>query len=224
MFLTHHNLDDSVTTHNDSGSSYAPFDNEREESSSCSDRSESPIIGLVEPLYDCSVKKATSHGSKNHKIIVSKNYNLLQSATVDASKKSQITNKRIWDKRDVCIFCEKSITNFSRHLIRQHGKEIEVAKLSSLKCGTTERKNVIHQIRKRGNCFNNIRNAPCLKPVRRPNQFSGQNKPSDYLPCKFCFGLFLKKYLSRHLKLCSSKKMKINVHEEMFKVMRNLFL
>lgn len=99
-------------------------------------------------------------------------------------------------KKDVCIFCEESVTNFVRHLNRKHSEEIEVAKLLSYKKGSQERKLHIDQLRKRGNFFNNISATTKLKPVRRPNQFVEQPKAIDYLPCKFCFGLFKKKLLA----------------------------
>lgn len=76
----------------------------------------------------------------------------------------------------------------------------------SFKNGSKERKQHIDQLRKRGNFFNNICGATKLKPVRRPNRFAEQPKAMDYLPCKFCFGLFKKNYLRRHLKKCTLKK------------------
>lgn len=121
-------------------------------------------------------------------------------------KKTALTNKRIWDKKDICIFCEESVTNFVRHLIRKHSEEIEVAKFTSLKKGSLERKNQINTLRKTGKFFNNISGAPKLIPVRRPNQHTTQPNAMDYLPCKYCFGLFKRKYLCRHAKICRSKK------------------
>ncbi|KAF0726508.1 Uncharacterized protein FWK35_00030336 [Aphis craccivora] len=67
-----------------------------------------------------------------------KNYN--SSAIVEVSKKNALTNKRMWNKTESCIFCEEQITNFSRHLIRKHSEEIEVGKFLALKKGSKERK------------------------------------------------------------------------------------
>lgn len=121
-------------------------------------------------------------------------------------KKTALSNKRVWDRKDVCLFCEEAVTNFIRHLQRNHCEEIEVAKLLSLKKGSKERKILASQLRKRGNFFNNISGSAKLMPVRRPNQMVVQPKATDYLPCKFCFGLFKKKYLRRHIVKCSLKK------------------
>jgi len=133
-----------------------------------------------------------------------KNFNIL--ATVEVSKKSGLPGKRLWDKKDLCIFCEEQVTNLTRHMQRKHGEEIEVAQFLALKKGSNERKKLIDQLRKRGNFFNNISDMPKMKPVRRPNQFSEQPQATDYLPCTFCYGLYKKNYLRRHTKVCSLKK------------------
>lgn len=52
--------------------------------------------------------------------------------TVKTSKKKNITNNRVWDKKDHCVFCEKDVTNFTRHLLRKHKHETEVTKYESL--------------------------------------------------------------------------------------------
>lgn len=138
------------------------------------------------------------------KVIKKKNYNIL--VTVEVSKKSGLPGKRVWDKKDLCIFCEEQVTNLTRHMQRKHREEIEVAQFLSLKKGSNERKKLIDQLRKRGNFFNNISDMPKMKPVRRPNQFAEQPQATDYLPCPFCYGLYKKKYLSRHTTVCSLKK------------------
>lgn len=39
-----------------------------------------------------------------------KNYN--SAAIVEVSKKNALTNKRMWNKTESCIFCEEQITHF----------------------------------------------------------------------------------------------------------------
>lgn len=130
---------------------------------------------------------------------------------VETSKRNQSTNKRIWDKTDVCIFCEKNVTNFTRHLIRKHGNEMEVAKFEALPKGSKERKLQADILRKRGNFLGNIDNGNKLKLVRRPYQFATKSSTvCDYLPCKYCFGMFKKKYLYRHFKICKNVKTQNN--------------
>lgn len=74
-----------------------------------------------------------------------KSYN--SSVIVEVSKKNALTNKRMWNKTESCIFCEEQITNFSRHLIRKHSEEIEVGKFLALKKGSKERKFLIDELR-----------------------------------------------------------------------------
>jgi len=79
-----------------------------------------------------------------------KNYNML--ATVEVSTKSGLPGKRLWDKKNLCIFCEEQVTNLTRHMQRKL-KEIEVAQFLALKKGSNERKKLIDQLRKRDNFF-----------------------------------------------------------------------
>lgn len=124
-------------------------------------------------------------------------------AEVEKSKKSHLTNKRIWDKFDHCIFCEKNVTNFTRHILRNHKDEIEVAEYEALPKGSKQRILLADSLRKRGNFLNNVTGNE-IKPVRRPYEFNKSTViASDYLPCKHCFGMFKKKYLSRHIKVCT---------------------
>ncbi|XP_060879529.1 uncharacterized protein LOC132951685 [Metopolophium dirhodum] len=58
---------------------------------------------------------------------------------VETSKIKQISNKRSWDKTTNCIYCEKNVTNFTRHIIRNHSMKFEVARYLSLPKGSNER-------------------------------------------------------------------------------------
>lgn len=98
--------------------------------------------------------------------------NLYMLATVEFSEKSGLPGKRLWDKKDLWIFCEEQVTNLTRHIEKKHGEEIEVTQFLALKKGSNERKKLIDQLRKRGNFFNNISDMPMMKPVHRPNQFA----------------------------------------------------
>lgn len=199
--------DGTIQSEYDSDSSYNPYEKQVNESFSSNDTPKSPTIENHHPT--------TSNIIQNDQNVAKeKIYNL--SAVIDTSRKTALSNKRIWDKKDVCIFCEEAVTNFVRHLNRKHSEEIEVAKLLSYKKGSQERKQHIDQLRKKGNFFNNISGTTKLKPVRRPNQFVDQPKAIDYLPCKFCFGLFKKNYLRRHIKICTLKK------EELGNVRQNI--
>lgn len=53
------------------------------------------------------------------------------------------------DRKDNCIYCEKNVTNFPRHLTRNHGKEFDV-KLLALPKNSVKRRNLVNDIRRQG--------------------------------------------------------------------------
>jgi len=155
------------------------------------------------------VQKCTPSASKisSEKIsvpFITKKFNF--DGKVEKSKKTT-SNKRVWDKKDQCVFCEKNVTNFTRHILRKHKNEIEVIKYEALPKGSVERKQYADILRKRGNFLCNVESGTKVKPVRRPYEFDIKSTSvSDYLPCKYCLGMFKKKYLFRHFKMCKSVK------------------
>uniref|UniRef100_A0A8R2BAE1 Uncharacterized protein n=1 Tax=Acyrthosiphon pisum TaxID=7029 RepID=A0A8R2BAE1_ACYPI len=146
------------------------------------------------------------------------------SASVQCSRKKPIDNKRLWDKTDCCIFCEENITNFTRHIIRKHASEIEVARYLSFPQGSKDRKILSDQLRKRGNFLCNVGSEQVIKPLRRPNEFSTTSNAADYLPCKYCYGLYKKKYLYRHEKICKSVKTELKGRNKAQADAQNLLL
>ncbi|KAL5244632.1 hypothetical protein ACI65C_012042 [Semiaphis heraclei] len=145
-------------------------------------------------------------------------------ASVQCSRKKPINNKRLWDKTDCCIFCEKNVTNFTRHITRKHTSEIEVARYLSFPQGSKDRKILADQLRKRGNFLCNVGSEQVIKPVRRPNEFSTISNAADYLPCKHCYGLYKKKYLYRHEKVCKSIKTELKGRNKAQADAQNLLL
>jgi len=144
---------------------------------------------------------------------ISRNFNF--NGVVETSKKKNITNKRVWDKVDHCLFCENSVTNFTRHLIRKHSNEIEVIRFMALPKGSAERKTEADILRKRGNFLFNVDGNTKIEPVRRPYEFETKTSfVTDYLPCKHCLGMFKKKYLHRHFKICRNVKIKTNTRNQ----------
>ncbi|KAL5238144.1 hypothetical protein ACI65C_005554 [Semiaphis heraclei] len=145
-------------------------------------------------------------------------------ASVQCSRKKPINNKRLWDKTDCCIFCEKNVTNFTRHITRKHTSEIEVARYLSFPQRSKDRKILADQLRKRGNFLCNVGSEQVIKPVRRPNEFSTISNAADYLPCKHCYGLYKKKYLYRHEKVCKSIKTELKGRNKAQADAQNLLL
>lgn len=119
-----------------------------------------------------------------------------------------ILNKRVWNKTDQSVFCEKNVTNFTRHIARKHKDQMEVAKYEAFQKGSEQRKFLADSLRKHSNFLNNVE-GNIIKPVRRPYKLSNKfPSAKDYLPCSFCYGMFTKIYLSRHIKICKNNKKK----------------
>lgn len=194
----------------DSGSEYKPHNDTSSISSSLlheMDSNESDIEEQPLPTTSNGSVILTPPSISNVKLsvpFISSNFNF--DGEVETSKKKNITNKRVWDKVDHCLFCEKNVTNFTRHLLRKHNEEIEVIRFMALPKGSAERKKEADILRKRGNFLFNVDGKSKIKPVRRPYEFRTKSSVSDYLPCKHCLGMFKKKYLYRHFKICKNVK------------------
>lgn len=95
------------------------------------------------------------------------------------------------------------MTNFSRHIIRNHKEEIEVGKILVHPKGSKQRRILFEKLKRKGNFYSNSNclrdNKGSLVVVRRPTT---EVDPSNYLPCRLCFGYFSRKRLYRHLKEC----------------------
>jgi len=87
---------------------------------------------------------------------------------------------------------------------------MKVARYLSLKKGSKDRKKLSDELRKRGNSLCNIGGKQNIKPVRRLNMFSETVDATQYLPCKYCYGLYKRLYLFRHIKHCKSKYLNHN--------------
>ncbi|KAL1487661.1 hypothetical protein ABEB36_015638 [Hypothenemus hampei] len=103
-------------------------------------------------------------------------------------------------KRTHCKFCLTDVTNFERHLERNHADCKEVIDMLSYPRKHGERKKIISIIRNAGN-FNEF-----LKGNIFP-KYGTELKDQEYYPCHRCKALLSKKYLSRHKKKCIVQNM-----------------
>ncbi|XP_028151807.1 uncharacterized protein LOC114345184 isoform X2 [Diabrotica virgifera virgifera] len=115
--------------------------------------------------------------------------------------------------KNYCYFCENLVLNFSRHLKNSHSSEVEVKEMLSKPTKSKERKELIGLIRKKGNYLNwHVH----FKPMKKTNIPCGQD---HYIPCEFCLGLYLRRQLWRHKKVCpkrlSKSKSKLIVNNEL---------
>lgn len=115
---------------------------------------------------------------------------------------SKKKSTRTWNKNDHCYFCYSDVLKFSRHVITHHSAEIEVQEILACNIKDRKRKILFNKLRNKGNFIKSTCES-IVVPVRRP-VFNAIEKPftSSYLPCKYCKGFYLKKYLSCYIKRC----------------------
>ncbi|KAK4887391.1 hypothetical protein RN001_003662 [Aquatica leii] len=188
---------ESKTKSNDSSVSWHPSTSKiGSECSSCSSISLHLAENYNESLevYDFSRTKTQKNNLEEHKI---EQRNTPQEKQIECS----LRKGKVWDKKDCCPYCNLDVTNFSTHLFRNHLNEEDVKAITALPKGNNTRKHMIDFLRKQGNF--SILNNRLIRPVQRPTS-AGKIKtsPGDYLPCKYCKGLYKIKSLKRHAKKC----------------------
>lgn len=109
-------------------------------------------------------------------------------------------SKRVWDKRDFCLYCFENVTNFSRHIIRKHSSETAIQQLLNMKSGSIERKNFINMLRKKGNFL-----SPAQKEIKMVKRPSKKISAENVVACVYCKGYYMKRYLNRHLQTCGQR-------------------
>ncbi|KAB0804499.1 hypothetical protein PPYR_01469 [Photinus pyralis] len=115
------------------------------------------------------------------------------------SVKATLHKLRWKKKKTYCKFCNESVTNFERHLQRNHAECKEVIEFLSFPKRSQERKTIITLLRNSGHFDEFLRGN--VLPVYRGNI----SKSLEYYPCSHCKGVFAKTYLSRHTRKCVIK-------------------
>lgn len=111
--------------------------------------------------------------------------------------------RRVYDKRDACLYCGKFCSKLVEHLQLVHSDKKEVEKIFKLRKNSKGRRASIQTIRKKGNFLHNknvLNNKTgVLLTTKRP---SSRIDSCEYLPCEKCLGFYRKTGLARHHKLC----------------------
>ncbi|XP_053181456.1 uncharacterized protein LOC128364858 [Scomber japonicus] len=114
----------------------------------------------------------------------------------------------VYDKRNYCPFCSKPTVKMARHLERIHSDKAEVAAAFQYPKNSRERRKIWNRLKNQGNFAHNTNvlkkgKGQFIVP-RTANQptIKGLN---DRVHCLYCRGLYLKKTLFRHLRLCPEK-------------------
>ena len=122
--------------------------------------------------------------------------------------------KRVWDKRNVCLYCDKPQSTLSRHLERKHGNESAVQHALSFEKKSKGRLEAWESLRNRGNYAHNVqvklgKKKGELIPWRRNQQGQTKHRAHDFLLCDGCKGFFFRKTLWRHMRTCSRRQGRI---------------
>ncbi|KAJ8319631.1 hypothetical protein KUTeg_002811 [Tegillarca granosa] len=147
------------------------------------------------------LKSAVDSDSDESQVIDLPALNKLFVQTSGSEKRRKRTKKR-----NCCIYCGTLDPKLHRHMETFHSREIEVARILSLKKGSKERKQQWALLAAKGNNLHNkkIREQGygMLIPKYRP---TNAVEPNSYLPCEYCKLLFVSTDLWKHHLSCVAK-------------------
>lgn len=115
---------------------------------------------------------------------------------------SDYNNKeRYPNKQQFCIFCEKLVNRFGRHLTGVHKHEKAIMEILILPLKSLVRKKKIDALRCKGNYqYNHSKNSTSHIVARRCHR---KNQPNEYTDCPSCFMRVSKLSLRRHYRKCN---------------------
>lgn len=114
--------------------------------------------------------------------------------------------KRVYDKKNYCLFCSKPFSKLSRHLAMVHRDQAEVAVAFQHPKHSKERLKIWNRLKNKGNFAHNKdvlkTGKGFLAAVKRPKIPVQDN---EFVHCLYCQGLYISKGLFRHMKKCPEK-------------------
>ncbi|XP_038558613.1 uncharacterized protein LOC119891248 [Micropterus salmoides] len=190
--------------HSDDDLSYVPHESSSDESShstSSTDTDKRPSLPRKKRA------KAGSSLSKAESVCPpKKTTNQKKSSETVVSPCSNSKAQRVYDRRNYCVFCSKPMSKMARHLERIHSDKAEVAAAFQYPKNSKERQKIWNRLTNQGNFAHNKNVLKTgkgqLAARQRPRQ---TGKAQDFLHCLYCRGLYLRKALHRHMRLCPEK-------------------
>lgn len=114
--------------------------------------------------------------------------------------------KRVYDKKNYCLYCSKPFSKLSRHLAMVHGDQAEVAVAFQHPKHAKERLKIWNRLKNKGNFAHNKdvlkTGKGFLAAVKRPKM---PVQDYEFVHCLYCQGLYISKGLFRHMKKCPEK-------------------
>ena len=122
-----------------------------------------------------------------------------------------------YGKQHACLFCGKLMGKIVRHLLGVHRKKPEIVRVLSLKKGSSVRRNLLDNLRNRGNFKHNsdvLKNGkgviiPKYRPWTTISATSGEytcKSLDEYVHCQYCKAMLIAKAMPLHSKTCSGLK------------------
>ncbi|XP_061586196.1 uncharacterized protein si:dkey-13n15.2 [Cololabis saira] len=119
---------------------------------------------------------------------------------------SSTKERRVYDKKNYCLFCSKPVFKIARHMEAVHSDREEVAVAFQHPLLSPERQKIWNNLKKEGNFAHNKKvwktGEGQLVFQKRPRL---PMKVKDYVHCEYCHGLYVNKALFRHMKMCSER-------------------
>lgn len=125
--------------------------------------------------------------------------------------------KQKFDKRDICLYCRKSVlsTSLRDHVTKKHTSEELVNDLLELPNGNAKRRKLMQLIRNRGNFEHNkmvLQNGGFLIVSQRSTKTRNISDNIDlYVACSHCYGFYHRDEIYRHK--CPALESTANIHK-----------
>jgi len=169
-----------------------------------------PLMSVQVDGKSCTSLKDQASGA-HQDVMVGGNVatSVLENASLTKTKmyvkcSSNVNGKRVFDKKHCCLYCSKSSTNLTKHLLNKHKDEVRIKQIMMQAKMSQERKLQLELVRNLGdykhNCDGRSKGEGEIIPWRSPPEHVAAE---DYIPCPDCFAFFQQKLLWRHHKECA---------------------
>lgn len=139
----------------------------------------------------------------NSKPSTSKKSEKINIISVDVVAPEKITNRKVYQKKEqYCLFCQKLVKRFARHITAVHKHVEEVQGIIALEKNTAQRRKLIDKLRAKGNYLFNHKDVNSYPDIvaRRP---INKSCPKEYMDCPVCLIRISKISLRRHVRKCN---------------------
>uniref|UniRef100_A0A087XM20 SET domain-containing protein n=1 Tax=Poecilia formosa TaxID=48698 RepID=A0A087XM20_POEFO len=126
-----------------------------------------------------------------------------QQHNVTVKTSSNTSHHRVYDKKNYCFYCGKPYAKITRHLKQKHSDQPDVARALAYRKGSKMHSLLLTKVANMGNYQHNCSVLSSGEGQIIPKrQATCEVAATNYLPCKFCFAMYVKTDLWRHLKRC----------------------